>query len=52
MKILMHIHHEDPNFLQQGHLKRKINNLEIIDLFIVSFSQIDICMIYTTLQLA
>jgi hypothetical protein len=26
--------------------------LEIINLFIVSFNQIDICMIYTTLQLA
>ncbi len=52
MRILMHIDHEYPKFLQQGHPKRKINNLEIIDLFIVSFSQIDICMIYTTLQLA
>jgi len=52
MRILMHVHHEDPKFLQQGHPKHKINNLEIIDLFIVSFSQIDICMIYTTLQLA
>ncbi len=52
--FFMHIHHvKIQNFCNKVIQNvRRINNLEIINLFIVSFNQIDICMIYTTLQLA